>query len=233
MSLRKIGLVGGLSWVSTAEYYRLINEGVRNSLGGHNSADILIDSLNEQEFINASIDDPTDKKCESLVLESIARLKNSGSEIFALCANGIHRFEPAIKRELGIDILNIAKATSESISQAQNSQVGILGVQKTMEGSFYKEQLQAKGIGLITPDKTDREIIHQKIMDELVLGDFREETCQIYYNICKKMHRQGAESIILGCTEIPLLMSSLKDRSFALHSTTEIHCGEIVKAAVS
>ena len=233
MSLRKIGLVGGLSWVSTAEYYRLINEGVRSYLGGHNSAHILMDSLNEQEFINASIADLTDKKCEELILESIERLKNSGAEIFALCANGVHRFAPAIKQELSIDILNIAKATSEAISQTQQKKVGILGVQKTMEGNFYRDQLQAQGIELIIPEKSDREIIHQKIMDELVLGNFREETVQLYYSICQKLHLQGAESIILGCTEIPLLMANIKNSDFALHSTTKLHCNAIVKAAVS
>ena len=233
MSLRKIGLVGGLSWVSTAEYYRLINQGVRNSLGGHNSAHILMDSLNEQEFIDASISDPTDKKCEFLILESVERLRLSGAKIFALCANGVHRFERAIKQELGLEIINIAQATSESIMQSQSRRVGILGVQKTMEGSFYKEKLQANGIELIVPEKLDREIIHNKIMNELVLGNFRDETCQLYYNICQKMHRQGAESIILGCTEIPLLMSSIKNSSFPLLSSTEIHCTAIVKAAVN
>ena len=233
MSLRKIGLVGGLSWVSTAEYYRLINEGVRKTLGGYNSAHILLDSLNEQEFINAALADPTDKKCEKLILESIDRLSSAGAEVFALCANGVHRFGPAIKHEFGIDILNIAKATSESISQAGSKRVGILGVQKTMEGSFYKEQLQAKGIELIIPEQSDREMVHQKIMDELVLGNFRQETCQLYYSICQKMQQQGAESIILGCTEIPLLMSSMKNSHLVLHSTTEIHCNAIVKAAVS
>lgn len=233
MSLKKIGLVGGLSWVSTAEYYRLINEGVRNSLGGHNSAHILLDSLNEQMFINAAIADPTDQKCEKIIIESIERLKKSGAEIFALCANGVHRFEAAIRNELGVDILNIAKVTSESISQNKQKRVGILGVQKTMEGSFYREQLQEKGIELIIPEKNDRELIHQKIMDELVLGNFKEETCKLYYSICEKMYDQGAESIILGCTEIPLLMESVKDSSFPLLSTTKIHCNAIVKAAVS
>ncbi|MGY0216262.1 aspartate/glutamate racemase family protein [Endozoicomonadaceae bacterium StTr2] len=232
MSLKKIGLVGGLSWVSTAEYYRLINEGVRSCLGGYHSAHILMDSLNEQEFIDAAIADPTDKKCEALVLESVERLKNAGAEIFALCANGVHRFEPAIKQELGVEILNIAKATSEAISQTGHRRVGILGVQKTMEGNFYREQLQAQGIELIIPEQPDREIVHQKIMDELVLGNFREETRQLYYNICQHMHRQGAESIILGCTEIPLLMANMKNSDLILHSTTELHCHAIVKAAV-
>ncbi|MEM8862216.1 MAG: aspartate/glutamate racemase family protein, partial [Chloroflexota bacterium] len=133
MSLKKIGLVGGLSWISTAEYYRLINEGVRHYLGGYNSAHILLDSLNEQDFIDASLADPTDKKCEDLILESIDRLKRAGAEIFALCANGVHRFESAIKQETGVDVLNIAKATAASISGMKQKRVGILGVQKTME----------------------------------------------------------------------------------------------------
>ena len=231
--MKTIGLVGGLSWVSTAEYYRLINAGVRSKLGGYNSGHIFLDSLNEQQFVDASRIDPTDRMCEELVLASVARLRRVDSEVVALCANGIHRFAPAIEREFGVELVNIAEATSDAIAKSKHKRVGILGVRKTMEGTFFRERLEAKGIEVIIPDVPDRDLVHQKIMEELVLGNFREETRQQFLDVFRRLHLQGAQSIVLGCTEIPLLMSSTGVDEFELLSTTDIHCEAIVRAASS
>ena len=231
--MKTIGLVGGLSWVSTAEYYRLINEGVRSKLDGYNSGHIFLDSLNEQHFVDASRIDPTDRMCEELVLASVERLRRVDSEIVALCANGIHRFVPAIQREFGIELVDIAEATSESIATSKHKRVGVIGVRNTMEGTFFRNRLEAKGIEMIIPEVSDRELVHQKIMGELVFGDFKEETRQQFLDVCWRLHRQGAQSIVLGCTEIPLLMSSTSVDEFELLSTTRIHCEAIINAATS
>jgi aspartate racemase len=230
--VKKIGLVGGLSWVSTAEYYRLLNQFVRERLGGYHSARILLDSLDEHAFLTAQAADPSETRCEHMITDSVRRLLQGGSEVIALCANGIHRFAPAIRQQCGVSTIHIAEATAHAIEQEQLTHVGLLGVMKTMEGTLYHHILAQKQISVSIPDPVDRAYIHETIMAELVFGTFAERTRHAFTDICAKLHHQGAQGIILGCTEIPLLMKGIDDLPFPLFSTTDIHCRAIVEAAL-
>jgi aspartate racemase len=230
--MKKIGLVGGLSWVSTAEYYRIINELVRARLGGYYSAHLLIESLNENEFLEMAKLDPTEKLCEKMIVDAVNILCRGGAEIIALCANGIHRFEPAIKEKCNVEIIHIVDSVAEEVANCHLKNVGLLGVMKTMEGDFYREKLHEKNIVTIIPDLSEREIVHEKIMSELVLDEFNKKTQNLFIDICTNLNANGAEGIILGCTEIPLLMKTAGQLPFPLFSTTEIHCKAIVDAAL-
>lgn len=137
--MNKIGLVGGLSWISTVEYYRLINEMVRQQLGGYRSARVLLDSLDEQAFLDSQSDDPSEAGCEALMADSVVGLAGADCEVIALCANGLQRFAPAIKERTGVTIVDIAQATARSVASAGLGRVGLLGVRKTMEGALYSE----------------------------------------------------------------------------------------------
>ncbi|MFT5880658.1 MAG: aspartate racemase [Moritella sp.] len=229
--MKKIGLVGGLSWFSTAEYYRLINELVRDKLGGYHSAHVLIESLDENKFIEMAKLDPSEKLCEKMIIDAVDVLRRGGAEVIALCANGIHRFESAIKMNCDVDIVHIASSTAKEVENAHIKHVGLLGVMKTMEGDFYRDKLLERNIDVHIPDLADKNLVHEKIMSELVLGKFTKETEALFVDICLNLSANGAQGVILGCTEIPLLMKNIKPLPVQLFSTTEIHCKAIVDTA--
>ena len=230
--MKQIGLVGGLSWISTAEYYRLINVMVRKELGGHRSARMLVDSLDEQTFLDAQAADPSEIVPEAQIVDSVARLSGAGAEVVALCANGLHRFVPAITKRTGVNVVDIAEATATAVSQAGLTRVGLLGVRRTMEGEFYRRCFEELGITVIVPDESTRSYVHDAIIDELTLGHFTDQTKTKFLEICKGLVNLGAEAVVLGCTEIPLLLDNSADGEFPLFSTTEIHCQAIVQAAL-
>ncbi|KXO09143.1 Aspartate racemase [Moritella sp. JT01] len=229
--MKKIGLVGGLSWVSTAEYYRLINELIRVKLGGYHSAHVLIESLDENKFLEMAKLDPSEKLCEKMIIDAVDVLRRGGAEVIALCANGVHRFEPAIKENCNVDIVHIADSTAKEVEKSNIKNIGLLGVMKTMEGDFYRDKLSEKNIVVHIPNTVEKNLVHDKIMSELVLGKFTQETEDLFVNICMSLNANGAEGVILGCTEIPLLMKNVESLPMPLFSTTEIHCKAIVDAA--
>lgn len=230
--MKKIGLVSGLGWVSTLEYYRLINTYVREKRGGHYSAHIIMESLDEGAFIDQQAADPSGLACEKMIVDAVGVLVDGGAEVIALCANGIHRFESAIKQKHGIDIVHIADATAFAIKSEGINQVGLLGVKATMEGEFYKSRLNEFNIELLIPNKSDRENIHDKIVSELVLNIFNNETKGYFAQVIKQLGIAGAQGLILGCTEIPLLIKENECNGVRLFSTTEIHCRAIVENAL-
>jgi aspartate racemase len=230
--MKQIGLVGGLGWISTAEYYRLLNVGVRDELGGHRAARVLVDSLDEQEFLNSRAGDPSEEGCEALIVGSVARLAAAGAEVIALCANGLHRFAPAILEQTGVEVIDIAQATVEAVEAAGLERVGLLGVKKTMEGEFYRSQCEQHGIEVLVPDEDTRAYVHDRIMDELTLGIFTDDTRTRFLNASQALVDRGAQGVILGCTEIPLLLDN-DAADFPLFSTTAIHCDAIVRAALA
>lgn len=230
--MKQIGIVGGLSWFSTAEYYRLINEMTREELGDHRSARLLVDSLDEQAFLDAQASDSSDAACEDLIVASVARLAGAGAEVFALCANGLHRFAPAIRRRAGIDVVNIAQVTAVESASRGLEAVGLLGVRKTMEGDFYRRQFTNAGIDVIVPGEVERGYVHDVIIRELTLGLFADQSRVAFLAICRELIKQGADGVVLGCTEIPLLFQNLPDPGFPLLSTTSIHCKAIVRSAI-
>lgn len=230
--MKKIGLVGGLSFVSTLEYYRLINELVRAEFGGHSSARIVVESLDEKEFLDKQRDDPSEKACEDMIVNAVGNLLNAGAEVIALCANGLHRFEAAIKKAHGIELVNIAEATASVLYEQNITQAGLLGVQATMEGIFYKKQLLNNGITSVIPKISARNYVHEKIISELVLGTFTEETKKEFFTVIEQLINNGAQGIILGYTEIPLLVTESFWQGIPLFSTTKIHCEAIVDIAL-
>jgi aspartate racemase len=230
--VKQIGIVGGLSWHSTAEYYRLINELTREQLGDHRSARLLVDSLDEQAFLDAQARVPSEAACGDLIVASVARLSGAGADVIALCANGVHRFAPAIRRRTGVEVVHIAQATAAAAAVQGLKKVGLLGVRKTMEGDFYREKFTDVGIEVIVPAEEERAYVHDAVVKEMTLGNFTAETRAAFVDICQELGDRGADGVVLGCTEIPLLLRDAPDPGFPLLPTTDIHCAAIVRAAL-
>ena len=231
--MKKIGLVGGLGWVSTLEYYKLINIFTNQKLGGHNSAHILIESLDEGLFLDNQSKDSTEKLCEKMIVDAVEVLVAGGAEVVALCANGLHRFMPSIKAKYDVEFVDIRDATAKSIQKMGLDCVGLIGVQKTMETDFYKGTLLDHGIASVVPELASRKYIHQKIISELVLNEFTVDTKHGFLSVIGDLIDKNTQGVILGCTEIPLLLSASEYKGFPLFSTTEIHCREIVERALN
>ncbi len=225
--------MGGLGWVSTLDYYKLINVFTNQNIGGHNSAHILIESLDEGLFLENQSKDPTEKLCEKMIVDAVGVLVTGGAEVVALCANGLHRFMPSVKTKYDVEFVDIRDATAKSIQKAGLNSVGLIGVQKTMETEFYKGTLQNHSIEVVVPESDSRKYIHQKIVSELVLNEFSEETKQGFLSVIEELVEKSVQGVILGCTEIPLLLTSLEHKGIPLFSTTEIHCREIVDTALN
>ncbi|WP_332420382.1 aspartate/glutamate racemase family protein [Vibrio metschnikovii] len=230
--MKKIGLVGGLGWVSTLEYYKLINIFTNQSLGGHKSAHVLIESLDEGLFLDNQNNDPTEKLCEKMIVDAVDVLVSGGAEVVALCANGLHRFMPAMKDKYDVEFVDIRDATAKAIQSFGLDRVGLIGVQKTMETEFYKGVLNSFSIEAVVPKLDSRKYIHQKIVSELVLNKFKDETKYGFLSVIDELVEQNVQGVILGCTEIPLLLNCPNYHGIPLFSTTEIHCREIVEKAV-
>ncbi|ASU24228.1 aspartate racemase [Vibrio qinghaiensis] len=231
--MKKIGLVGGLGWVSTLEYYKLVNVFTNQNLGGHKSAHVLIESLDEGLFLENQSKDPTEKLCEKMIVDAVDVLVSGGAEVIALCANGLHRFMPIIEAKYDAEFVDIRDATAKSIQKMGLDRVGLIGVQKTMETQFYKGVLQSSSIEVVVPESDSREYVHQKIVSELVLNEFSVETKHGFLSVIEELVEHNAQGVILGCTEIPLLLTASEHKGIPLFSTTEIHCREIVERALN
>ena len=230
--MKKIGLIGGLSWVSTAEYYRLINVITQEMLGGVNSAHLILESVNRHEYVEAVIDQGDEESACQIILSAAKALEAGGAEFIVLSCNDAHRFVPYIEPHISIPFLHIAKATAAAINKVNFKTVALLGVRKTMEEAFYPEILKQHGIETIIPNDLERTYIHDSIYDELVKNAFNNTTREKYKNIIVDLQSRGAEGAILGCTEIPLLLSD-EDVDVPTFSTTAIHCRAAVELAMA
>lgn len=228
--MKTIGLIGGTGWVSSVEYYHLINEGVNNRLGGMDFAKCILYSLNYGDIHRLQ------QKDRSLILpmiEDVAKkLVKSGSDGLALCANTLHMYYNHLSEKLDVPIIHIAEATAKEIKKKNFSKVGLLGTRQTMEGKFYSGVLKKNGIETLTPEKEDRIFINEKITTELFLLQFKDETRNGFLKIMNELTENGAEGIILGCTEIPLLIKS-EHTHLPLFDTLEIHANAIVDFMLS
>ncbi|QMV16453.1 aspartate/glutamate racemase family protein [Vibrio spartinae] len=231
--MKKVGLVGGLGWVSTLEYYKLINGLTNQYLGGHRSAHILIESLDEGLFLENQSKDPTEKLCEEMITDAVDVLVCGGAEVVALCANGLHRFMPAIEAKYDVEFVDIREATAQAIQKVGLERVGLIGVQKTMATEFYKAVLQSLRIEVVVPELASRQYVHDKIISELVLNEFSVATKHGFLSVIEELVAQNVQGVILGCTEIPLLLTASEHQGIPLFSTTEIHCREIVQRALN
>ncbi len=219
--MKILGLVGGISWVSTIDYYRYINEAVNKQLGGLNYAECIIYSLNYAE-VKKNADAKNNEAVLSMVTNACMHLKQSGAGAIVLCANTMHMFAEDIERQTGMPLIHIAAATANEINKQGLRKVGLLGTIPTMEMDFYKKKLADKGIEAIVPEEEDRTFIHASIFGELGKGIINEETKKRYLVIMDKLVEEGAEGIILGCTEIPLLIKQA-DVKMPVFDTTRIH----------
>jgi aspartate racemase len=229
--MKTLGLIGGISWVSTAEYYKLINEGTNQELGGLNFARCIIYSFNYAD-IKRNNDTNNWESTLSMITEASLNLKQSGAQAIILCANTMHLIADELQQNIQLPIIHIANETALEIQHKGFKKVGLLGTKFTMELDFFTDKLKNLGIEAIIPGNDDREFIHNTIADELGKGIFKPETKARYLSIIDKLVVNGAEGIILGCTEIPLLIKS-SDTTVPLFDTTSIHSKAAVKFILS
>jgi len=230
--MKTIGLLGGMSWESTATYYRLLNEGVKDALGGLHSAKVLLHSVDFDEIATMQREGAWDAAGD-LLGKAAAGLEAAGADMTLICTNTMHLVEGAIRAHTGIPLLHIADATAEAAKEKGFKKLALLGTSFTMEQDFYRGRIADRfSIEVITPDAADRQIVHDIIYDELCQGDIRDTSRAAYLRIIDSLHGQGAEAIILGCTEIGLLIKD-DHTDVPLLDTTAIHCAAAVKAALA
>ena len=229
--MKTIGLLGGMSWESTLGYYKLINEAIRQRLGGLHSARLVLYSVDFHEVERLQRTDDWD--AAGVLLADAARsLAAAGADFIVLCTNTMHKVAAAIEAAVPIPLLHIADPTAAEIAGAGHAKVGLLGTRFTMEQAFYRERLQERhGLEVIVPDATDRDSVHRIIYDELCLGDVRAESREEYRRVMRGLVAQGAQAIILGCTEISLLVGP-HDAEVPLFDTTAIHARAAAQAAL-
>lgn len=225
-----IGLIGGTGWVSTIEYYRLINEMTKERLGGLNAAKSLIYSVNFAE-IEALNQENNTEGVQLILQEAAVTLDKAGVGCMLICANTLHQYVDEVEAKIHVPLIHIAEVTADRILQQGLSKVGLLGTRYTMERDFYHQRLSRRGIECIVPDKTEREFLHHCIMNELVTGDFSMDSKKRVIKIIDQLEKDGAEGVILGCTEIPLLINQ-DDSRLPLFNTTEIHARAAVDFAL-
>ena len=224
MNLKTIGLIGGMSWESTVTYYKIINEIIKEKLGGLHSAKCILYSVDFQEIEECQANGNWEKSGEILG-EAANNLEKAGADFIVICTNTMHKVVNQIKEKISIPILHIAEMTAEKILEKGLKNIALLGTKYTMEQDFYKSKLIEKEINVIIPDKNDIEIINKVIYDELCLGTINSNSKKKFLEIVDKLRSKGAEGIILGCTEIGLLIKN-EDTDVPLFDTAVIHAEE-------
>jgi aspartate racemase len=229
--MKTIGLIGGMSWESTIPYYRLINEHVKQRLGGLHSAKLILYSVDFDEI--ERLQRIGDWDSAGMVLADAARsLQSGGAELLALCTNTMHKVAPAIESAVTIPLLHIADATASAVKAAGCCRVGLLGTRFTMEQSFYVGRLTGQhGLAVVIPEAEDREAVHRIIYEELCLGKVLPASRDLYRQVMANLVLRGAQAVILGCTEISLLVGD-DDCAVPLFDTTAIHARRAVDVAL-
>ena len=221
MNLKTIGLIGGMSWESTVTYYKIINETVKEKLGRLHSAKCILYSVDFQEIEECQANGNWEKSGEILG-EAAYNLEKAGADFIVICTNTMHKVVNQVKEKISVPILHIAEMTAEKILEKGLKNIALLGTKYTMEQDFYKSKLIEKGINVIIPDKNDIETINEVIYDELCLGTINLNSKKKFLEIVDKLRSKGAEGIILGCTEIGLLIKN-EDTDVPLFDTAIIH----------
>ncbi|WP_062567836.1 aspartate/glutamate racemase family protein [Pseudoalteromonas arabiensis] len=221
--MRTIGLIGGMSWESTQSYYQLLNQGVKESLGGLHSAKIVLVSLDFAEIARLQQQQDWPQMAEILI-KAAKRVEAAGANYLLICTNTMHKLAEQVQAAISIPLLHIADAVGENLIQNNHKKVALLGTQFTMEQDFYKQRLADKfSIDVLVPAAQERAIIHNVIYNELCKGIIKSESKAAYLAIIDKLKQQGAEAVILGCTEIALLVQQA-DTSMPLLDSTTLHC---------
>ena len=229
--MQTIGLIGGMSWESTAEYYRIINERVKERLGGLHSAKIVLYSVDFAE-VEELQQQGNWEQATNLMVDAGQRIKAGGADFVVICTNTMHRMAEELEDRVGLPVLHIADATADEIKRSGIDTVGLLGTRYTMEQDFYRGRLETRhGLSVLVPDQEGRTLVHDVIYDELCLGITREESQTRYLEIIDQLTEQGARAVILGCTEIGLLVGP-EDTSTTLFDTTRIHAVAVADRAI-
>ena len=228
---RVIGMLGGMSWESSAVYYRLANELVRERLGGLHSARLVLASL---DFADVEQLQMTGRWVEAgqLLAEAARGVEAAGAELLLICTNTMHKVADEVQAAVSIPLLHLADATAAAVASAGLSTVGLLGTAFTMEQDFYRERLAGHGLTVLVPPAEDRAEVHRIIYDELCLGVVREDSRQAYREVIARLHAAGAEGVVLGCTEIELLVTAA-DSPVPVFPTTRLHVEAAVTAALA
>jgi aspartate racemase len=230
--MKTIGLIGGMSWQSSAQYYRLINEETTRRLGGHHNARSVMVTVNFSEVEQLQHSSEWDQLGEILAVATRS-VERGGADVVVLCTNTMHKLADSITGAVSIPLLHIADATAAAILNAGHKRVGLLGTKFTMEEPFYASRIQDNfGIEVIVPPADSRQLIHDVIYDELCHGIIRPESRERYQKIIGELAASGAESVILGCTEIGLLISG-EDSPLPVHDSTTLHAMAAVEFALA
>ena len=227
---RVIGMLGGMSWESSALYYRLANELIRERLGGLHSARIVLASLDFADVEALQVSGQWDE-AGRLLADAARGLEAAGAELLVLCANTMHKVADEVEAAINIPLLHLGDATATAVKRAGIERVGLLGTAFTMEQDFYRDRLASHGLDVFVPPAGDRAEVHRIIYDELCLGEVCEESRQIYRGVIDRLVRGGAQGIILGCTEIELLISAA-DSPVPVFATTRLHVEAAVAASL-
>jgi aspartate racemase len=229
--MRTIGLLGGMSWESTAIYYRLLNESVRDRLGGLHSARLLMLSVDFAEIEELQVQARWQEAGELLAAEA-RRLEAGGADLLVLCTNTMHKVADSIERATSIPLVHLGDTTAAAVRAAGLTTVGLLGTGFTMSQTFYRDRLESHGLTVLVPSEEDQAMVHRVIYDELCLGVVRDESRTAYVEVVDRLVDQGAEGVILGCTEIEMLIGP-DDLGVPSFPTTKIHVEAALDAALA
>jgi aspartate racemase len=229
--MKIIGLLGGMSWESSLVYYKIVNEKVKEKLGGHHSCECVMYSVDFDIIKKLQFEGNWDELTR-IMIDAAKKIESGGAEMLTICTNTMHKMAPDIEKNISIPIVHIADATAEVIKSKNIKKVALLGTRFTMEQDFYKGRLIEKhGIDVVIPVGNDLEQVHNIIYNELVLGEIKQSSKEIYKQVIKRLVERGAEGVILGCTEIPLLIQQ-EDCSVPVFDTTQIHAEKTVEFAL-
>lgn len=229
--MKTIGLVGGMSWESTLEYYRVINQYTKERLGGFHSARIILYSVDFAEVESQQHEGRWDDLTR-LMIDAAQRVERGGAELLVICTNTMHKMADDVQKGIRIPVIHIVDVTAEGIKARRLKKVGLLGTRFTMEQDFYRQRLvQNHGLEVLIPEEKEREDIHRILYNELCLGEIRDLSKETFRKIISGLEARGAQGIILGCTEIPLLVNQT-DYTIPLFDTTTIHARAAVDYAL-
>lgn len=228
--MKTMGLIGGMSWESTVTYYQIVNETVKRELGGYHSAKVLMYSVDFEEIERYQALGEWDKSAEVLA-QAAVNLEKAGADFIVICTNTMHKVAPQIKEKINIPILHIAEATADALKENGIKKTALLGTKYTMTQDFYKNKLIEAGIDVVIPDEEDVEVVNGIIYNELCLGKIIDESRAKYVDIIKKLADKGAEAVILGCTEIGLLIKQ-EHSVLPVFDTTLIHAEKAAMTAI-
>ncbi|MCI8650829.1 MAG: aspartate/glutamate racemase family protein [Oscillospiraceae bacterium] len=228
--MKIIGLIGGMSWESTVTYYQQINRLTATQLGGLHSAKLLLYSVDFEE-IEACQTSGDWKKSAQILAQAAQSLERAGAELILICTNTMHKVAPQVQASVSIPLLHIADATADALEEAHISTVALLGTKYTMCETFYTNKLIQRGIQVLIPDKADAELVNRVIFQELCLGQHKDSSKAEFLRIINALGAQGAQGVILGCTEIGLLISQ-SDTALPIFDTTLIHAERAVRIAL-